>query len=274
MTPPAIYGRDAELEQLRQLISRRRSFLLHGPAGVGKTLLLKHLADAAPMMLVCDESSSSQTVFRTLAAGLFARKNRHVLQAARVGTGDLARPSRAQLGSCLPSQQFWIRHSGLNAIKNKSAVSIRGIVAAALRDSSYWIVLDHLQSSSQSFAASLKEVCLATATPLLAVARSAHMEDVGFLLPMFSDHSEKFALRNFDAGRAKDFALRIAQDMQLNAANRDVAIQKIVHYSKGNPGAILAMLAMAASPKYLAGRHVKLAPLYIDFRLRWDATHG
>jgi len=248
MSPTAIYGRDAELEQLRQLVFRRRSFLLHGPAGVGKTLLLKHVAGELSKMVYCDESPSSQTVFRALAAGLFARKNRHVLQAC--GT------------------------SGQNAIREKSAVSIRGIVADALREASYWIALDHLQSPSQSFAAALKDLCSWTATPLIAVARSAHMEDVGFLLPMFSDRSEKYTLRNFDSDTAREFAVRTAQEMHLNAANRDEAIQKIVHYSKGNPGAIIAMLHMAASPKYVTEEHVKLSPLYIDFRLRWGATHG
>ncbi|MGB9232981.1 MAG: ATP-binding protein [Terriglobales bacterium] len=248
MIPAAIYGRDAELEQLRQLVSRRRSFLLHGPSGVGKTLLLKHVAREVPQMVYCDESSSSQTLFRHLADGLFARKNRHVLQ------------------TCGPS--------GLNAIKDKSAVSIRGIVADALREASYWIVLDHIQSPSQSFTGSVKDVCNQTETPLIAVARSAHMEDVGFLLPMFSDRSDRYALRNFDLDTAKEFALRRAEEMHLDAANREEAIQKIVHYGKGNPGAIAAMLQMAGSPKYITGQHVKLSPLYIDFRLRGDASHG
>jgi len=248
MTPTAIYGRDAELEELRQLLSRHRSFLLHGPAGVGKTLLLKRLAGEVVEMLYCGESSSSQTIFRTLAAELFGKKNHHVVTACG--------------------------KSGLNAIKDKSAVSLRGVVTEALRGGGHSIVLDHVQSPSQSYATALKDVCSWTETPLIAASRSEHMEDVGFLLSMFSDRSAKFALRNFDLDTAKEFAMQTAREMQLQAANRDEAIEKIVRYSKGNPGAIVAMLRMAASPKYLAQQHVKLSPLYIDFRLSWGATHG
>jgi hypothetical protein len=248
MSPSAIYGRDVEMEQLQKLISRGGSFLLYGPAGVGKTLLLKHVAGEVAEMLYCEDSSSSQVVFRTLAARLLERKNRHVLRACGA--------------------------SGMDAINEKSAVAMRGIVTEGLQEGSYWIALDHLQSPSQSFAAGLKDVCSRTGSRLMAVARSAHMEDVGFLLPMFSDRSEKYAVRNFDLDTAKEFAARTAAAMQLNAANRDEAIEAIVRYSKGNPGAILAMLQMAANPKYVAHEHVKLSPLYIDFRLRGGAMHG
>ncbi len=248
MKPPSIYGRDKELEELRQLVSWHRSFLLHGPAGVGKTLLLKHLAREAPAMLCCIESSTSQMVFRTLAAELLVKQNRHLLKICG--------------------------KNGLNALKDKSAVSLRGIVTEALREDGYWMVLDHVQSPSQSYASALNDVCSWTETPLIAVARSAHMEDVGFLLPIFADRSAKFALRNFDPETAKSFALQVASAIAIQAVNRDEAIQKIVGFSKGNPGAIVAMLQMAANPKYVAQQHVKLSPLYIDFRLSFGATHG
>jgi AAA ATPase domain len=244
MSLPCIFGRETELEQLRMLMSRRNSFLLHGPAGVGKTLLVKQVIAEVDDVLYCDESSSSQLVFRKLLAQLKAR-NAYARQAC-----------------------------GTHGVEAVSAVSARGIVAEALGEHDYWIVLDHLQSPSQSFATSVKDVCSWTNTPLLAVARSAHMEDAGFFMPMFPGRSEKFELRSFDPATAKQFAMCAVQEMNLHATNLQDVLDKVVHFSKGNPGAIRTMLQMAANPKYVVRQHVKLSPLYIDFRLQWGADRG
>jgi hypothetical protein len=248
MISGAIYAREVEIGQLRQLLSQNRSFLLHGPSGVGKTLLLRHLADGVPEILYCGASPSSQSVFRALAVELLARKNRVLVNACGRG--------------------------GLQTIEQKSAVALRGIVTEALSEKRYSLVLDHAKSPSQSFAAAVKSVIELTGATILVAARSEHMEDVGFLMPMFTDRSSRQALHNFDSNTATNFALQIARQIRLDATNHEEVIQKIVAYSKGNPGAIVAMLQMAVIPKYVAQQHVKLSPLYIDFRLSWGATHG
>ena len=119
----------------------------------------------------------------------------------------------------------------------------------------------------------MKEVNRWTDTPIVAATRSEHMEDVGFLLAMFSNRRSRCPLHNFDIETANAFALETAREAELNAANSAEVIEKIVDYSKGNPGAIKTMIRMAASPKYLTEQHVKLSPLYIDFRMSSGARY-
>jgi len=127
-------------------------------------------------------------------------------------------------------------------------VSVRGIVTEALREGWYWIVLEYLKCSIPVvLRVALKDVCSWTETPLIAVARSLTWRMSGSCLPMFFEHSEKYQLRNFDPKTARQFALETAQQMQLQAANREDVIEKIVRYSKGNPEAIRTMIQMAAS---------------------------
>jgi hypothetical protein len=44
-------------------------------------------------------------------------------------------------------------------------------------------------------------------------------------------------------------------------------LEKVLEYSDGNPGAILALIEMASYPKYRSDEHIKIIPLYIDFRM-------
>ncbi len=171
---------------------------------------MKHLAGDVSGVLYCAESPNGKAVFQALAAQLFALRNSQVAHAGGAG--------------------------GLDTIRNKSAVSLRGIVVQGLQAGGYCVVLDHLHSPSQLFAAELKNLCQLTAVSLIVAARSAHMEDVGFLLPLFSDRTARYALRNFDRERAGEFALRAANELHLQATNFEEVMEKIVRYSKGNPG--------------------------------------
>ncbi|HUO15634.1 MAG TPA: ATP-binding protein [Verrucomicrobiae bacterium] len=237
-----ILYRTEESRAIAQRVSRRKSFLLCGPTGVGKTLILRCVMKKTPAVLYCPSSSSTQAVFRSVAQGLLASSAPRVLRACRDRDGVLG----------------------------KSAVSLRGIVMDALREGGYSVVLDHVERPSRNFAVTIREIMGWCSTPVIAVARSYHMEDTGFLQPLYSDRHDRYELKNFDLASAEQFAKEMVKQAGLFASNMSEFIGKILELSEGNPGAILSMLRMAKYPKYRIDQHIKISPLYIDFRLNWS----
>jgi hypothetical protein len=242
MMPESIFDREEERQSLRQRLAKKSPFLTHGPAGVGKTLLLRSLLPEFPSTLYCEDSATTQAVFRSLAHSL--------------------------LRLCSPRAQGAFRNE--EAIGTKSAVSLKGIVMDALNEGQYSIVLDHLRRPSYSFAAAVREMMGWGATPVSAVARSSHMEDTGFLQAFYSDRSEKCEIRNFEKAVAEQFAREVIARANLTASNMSEFLDKILHFSEGNPGAIVALVETAKHPKYRSDEHIKISPLYIDFRMNWS----
>jgi hypothetical protein len=140
-------------------------------------------------------------------------------------------------------------------------------VRDALHNSKYLVVVDHLVRPSQALAAVIRELMLNWSVPVVAVSRSAHMEDAGFVLPLFPERAEKVALRNFDPELARLFAAGYAEREGLTAANLDQFLNRVVEFSGGNPGAMLRLVQMAKAPKYLHEDQIKIAPLYIDYKI-------
>jgi hypothetical protein len=234
-----IFDREDELHDLRRHLIKRRSFLVHGPSGVGKTLLLRSLLSEWPSVLYCEKSATTQSAFRSLAHCLFQQRSPRARQAFR----------------------------DEDAIQTKSAVSLKGIVMDALHGGTYCIILDHLQQPSHPFAAAVREIINWGATPVVAVAQSSHMEDTGFLQPIYSDRSEKCEIRNFPTTVAEPFAREMVSRASLSAGNIGEFLDKLVEFSYGNPRAMVSMIEMAKYPKYRSGENIKITPLYIDFRM-------
>jgi hypothetical protein len=235
-----VFGRDEELEQLRKRFAARRSFLFHGPAGVGKTLLLQLVLSEFTDVLYSPQNPTPQALYRHLAESLL--KLEHLV-----------------LTKACPS--------GMASLRAKTAVAVKGLVRDALLNSRYLVVVDHLVRPSQTLAAAIRELMLNWPVPVVAVSRSAHMEDVGFVLPLFPDRAEKLLLRNFDPEVARHFAAGYAEREGLTAVNLNQFLNRVVEYSAGNPGAILRLIQMAKAPKYSHENQIKITPLYIDYKI-------
>jgi len=242
-----IFGHVKELDELRARLEARRSFVLHGPAGSGKTFLLQKVISPYPWVLYCADTASSQAMFQQLAIELVGRKDREAL--ARLGRDG-------------------------SQLRRKSAISLRGIVLKALHEGCYSAVLDHLQCPSAALACDIRDLMNWGKTSVIAVARSVHMEETGFIGSYFALRSERMELKNFDAREALGFAEQLAKRVALYASNREEFLRKVVGLSNGAPGAIAEMIRMASLPQYRCGDHIKISPLYIDSRLAWHAANA
>jgi hypothetical protein len=201
---------------------------------------------AFPEVLYCPEAASPLVVFQSLALALLASRDRFVR-------------------SCFRNPRV---------VNTKSAISLRGIVLDAVRRGTYLVVLDHLRGPAAALSADARDLMFYGGTPVVAVSRSVHMEDLGFLTPVFALRSERMRLGNFTCAQATQFAEEVARRTHLKATNLPEFIERVVDLGQGSPGAIVRMLEMALRPKYRLDGYVKTSPLYIDFRLAWHAENA
>ena len=223
--------REEELGLLRNQAKIRKSMLVYGPEGVGKSRLLQTFVEGQPLALYVAQMRSPREFLLALL---------HALHSADAG----------------------IRIPG--NIDALSSSSLKGIVNRALDTGPFLMVLDHLDAPSRVVTGMIKDLVYYGRTPLIFASRSPHMEDIGALRPLCALKSERIEIENLPQKIALEFAMRNAEKIQLWASNLESILSSIVEWSDGNPGAILHMLKMAQLPQCRAGDQIEARILRVD----------
>lgn len=235
-----VFHRRKELDELRKRVHERRTFLFHGESGTGKSLLVRSLWRDFPHMIDCQADKGMQDLCRQVALQLLEKGNRTMKQKFGGKPGTIL--------------------SGI------SMISLRGIIAAALKEGPYFLVLDHFSFASQQFAALLKS-WISEWTPVVVIARSNHMEEIGYASTLFVERKDRMVLANFAPDVAREFIDWRIENSGLAAENLDEFKQRLLSLSGGNPGVISWLVRLAGLPKYRSGEQIKVTSLYLDFKI-------
>lgn len=223
-----------ELARLQAQAKRRKSVLIHGSEGIGKTRLLRQFIGAESLVLYVPGVRSPRDVLLAMAAEL--RRTGEQL----IGTTECQR---------------------------LTTPSLKGIVQKALEHRPYLLAMDHVAGPSRIVCGLIKDLSYFDRTPVILVSRSAHMEDIGTLGPMCAGRSDRIEMKEFPVPIALQFAREQVSSTGLDAANMEDFLAEIGARSSGNPGNIVQMVRMAHLPRYRSGDQIKVHVLYLDFRM-------
>ena len=226
--------REEELGRLRNQAKIRKSLLVFGPEGVGKSRLLRTFVEKQALALYVEQMRSPREFVLAL------------LQALHSADHNLRIPEK------------------LTAL---STSGLKGIVNRALDTRPFLMVLDHLNAPSRVVTGMIKDLHYYGRTPVIFASRSPHMEDIGALRPLCAGKSERLELKDLPPQIALKFAQCEAERIELRASNLGAVLPSLVEWSDGNPGAILNMLKMARLPQYRASDQIKAHILYVDYRM-------
>ena len=226
--------RAEELARLLEQARARKSMLVFGPEGVGKSRLLRSFCSSEELALFVVNSKSPREFLLELLEAM--------------------RPKAK--GEKIPRD-----------VTAQSARSLKGIVHRALDAAPYLIVVDHLSGPSRVLTGMIKDLHYYGRTPVFFAARSPHMEDIGALQAFCALKTERLEIKNWPQPVAWEFAKRHAGAIGLWASNFESALRSFVEWSDGNPASILRLVEMARSPKYRMGDQIKAHILYVDYRM-------
>ena len=231
--------RETAIARLRSALAAGANLLVHAPAGMGKTALLRRGLPLAPRPLFCAGAAPAAIYGQALAA----------LQAL----GD------ACVASLLAAR-------GLQAadLPRLPSFSRRGWLEKALAGGRYCLVLDPAPRASAAFARQLTDLLRRTQTPLVCAAPADSSDYVGALISLFPFRENRLALLPLSPAAARQFMQARLQQAGVSQAEAREVMRQLLPLAHGAPGRIEQFARLAAEARYRRPEGLKLHSLYLD----------
>lgn len=243
-------GRRQEAVRLAAAIRERRSLLIHGLPDSGKTALVEHvLSRVSPGIAShCLRVSVGGTLQRLM--------QRQVMALFTVGDPVVQEAYRKQ------SEE---RRSAETWVRKQTSRRLRSLLFCAFDRGRYWIFWDDACGLGLSHFHFLREVIWMKKTPAYLLARGLGYEYLGQAGRLFWADEHRLELGPLSSEDAGNLLEAAVEREGLQRLDLDGFHEQVLEVSRGLPGVILKMAAMAGQPQYQFENKVKTKLIYTDY---------
>jgi hypothetical protein len=222
-----LVGRSEELQRLTTALIERRSRLITGPPGAGKTRLAQEAVRLSGQSSVFVQRP---TVLHELLVALAGRLN--------------------------------CRIKRFPELDRATSIALKPAILDSLRHAPRCVVIQDLSNADPRMYRFLQELYYLPDACLIVTGLSR--DSLGFVRKLLWDPREEIPLGPLSRPEARRLFELAADAFELRSLDLDYFRRKVLESAHGNPGQIVAMCRFAGRAEYRAGRHIMFLPLRMD----------